>query len=235
MSDSSFLEELNTVRRILTAGGDALEMPLRGLVQTQIERLQPEIHAAAVLATATAADEDETLRQRRIYLAAALEMLYVALNIHKLLLRENLPSPDKSLLGGTILAGDYCFSRAAHLAVQTDHPQVVEIFSQALKEASEGNLRHLFQQDSEPFNEHETLCRSGVLAGAALLNRTQDDPNVQAQAVIVNELVQQFETGSSEMTAANLERIEALPAYERQRLYALQQWLVELTVTSSPD
>ena len=80
----------------------------------------------------------------RVSLAAALQLLQIALNIHRLLLRpEQTGSIDSFLLGGTILAGDYCFSRAAVLAAHTNHPQVVMVFAELLQEVSQANLRRV--------------------------------------------------------------------------------------------
>ena len=68
-----------------------------------------------------------------------LEMLFVAHSIHGLLLTAVREGMDKSVMGSTILAGDYCFSHSAVLATGTESPQVVAIFAQALKTVSEGN------------------------------------------------------------------------------------------------
>ncbi len=117
-----FAAELDAVRDLLQQSSDTLGMPLAKLVQEQIERSAPAIRAGVVLAVAVDEDESEQLREQRINLAAALEILYVALNVHKLLLDDHFAAADKSLLGGTILAGDFCFSQAANLAIRTENP-----------------------------------------------------------------------------------------------------------------
>ena len=122
------------------------------------------------------------MRSQRIYLGAALEVLYVALGVHTHLLGNDVArSPlGRSLLGSTILAGDYCFSRAADLAVRTQSPVVVEIFAQALKRVSEGHLRQLFQPERERFDENADLLHAGVVAAGALIGL---GPGAQGAAV----------------------------------------------------
>ncbi len=223
--DRQFTEEMNAVRQLLDESGAALEMPLRALVEAQIEQSRPEIHAAVVLATAVAAAADDgALRQQRINLAAALEMLYVALNVHKLLLRDDPTPADKSLLGGTILAGDYCFSQAANLAVKTNHAQVVTIFSEALKETSEGNLRYLFAEAAPRFSEHQALCRSGVQAGAALVGSAELAGLVDPLIALVEIFIHSYETGAPVSPEAT-SLIARLPEPQRTRAAYLQKWL----------
>jgi hypothetical protein len=87
-----------------------------------------------------------TTRSQRIYLAAALEMLHLAIAVHIMLADAAASDPaNRSLLGSTILAGDYCFSRSASTCrAHRQRCTVVEIFSDALKRVSEGHLRHIF-------------------------------------------------------------------------------------------
>lgn len=145
-------------------------------------------------------------------LAAAVEMLYLAQTIHRRLIRagatetggttgstscaDTLRDPafdtadqqtdahtvDKTFLGSTILAGDYCFSRASQLAAETENPQVVAHFAQTLQAISEGLLREEFEQrkqeagasqnDGQPqresFDEHRLLLLAGAEAALIL-------------------------------------------------------------------
>ena len=135
---------------------------------------EDRVLAGVVLASAAPARDTTEDKSRRVALAAALELLQIALNIHRLLLKPGQAgSIDSFLLGGTILAGDYCFSRAAVLAAQTNHPRVVTIFAELLQEVSQANLRRVITKDGtdrEPhtFDEREALFRSGASAGALL-------------------------------------------------------------------
>lgn len=176
-----FTAELTAVHEELQGVLADLYPPLADLVRSQLQRAQPLLRAALVLATGVGDPDHGGLRQQRLLLAAAQEMLFIALNIHKLLLAPQPTQPDeqqKTLMGGIILTGDYCFSRSAILAAQTDHVQVVELFSKALQVISEGILRRFFSEqrtnsDATPpvspfISEQSELFVSGV-RGAAVL------------------------------------------------------------------
>lgn len=176
---TEFTDELNAVQSNLVQLFDTLYPPLLGLVRAQIQQARPHLRAAVVLATAVSTAptaEPAGLRQKRIDLASALEMLYVALQVHELLLKSRAEefhdTIDKSVMGSTILAGDTCFSHAALLAARTDSPQIVAIFSQALQLISEKQLRNLFSlQESEPiFDPSQELFYAGLQAASVLVD-----------------------------------------------------------------
>ena len=171
--------EVRAVCTLLEEALSELYAPLSDLARASLRATEPPLRALVVLATAVLPSEAPALRERRILLAAALEMLAVALRIHNLLLSAATahgtrngtatrtteiaaPELDRSLAGSTILTGDYCFSRAAVLAAQTNSPTVVDIFSQALKKVSEGRLRAFFDPAGEPFVENTELMHAGV-------------------------------------------------------------------------
>jgi hypothetical protein len=110
-----------------------------GLLQfVRSEVAKEQILAGIVLASAAPVHDSAEAVSRRAALAAALELLQVGLRIHRLLLNPAQPDTiDSFLLGGTILAGDFFFSRAAVLAARTHHPQVVKVFAELLKEVSQ--------------------------------------------------------------------------------------------------
>ncbi len=168
-ASSQFGTELAAVEQEVAAALADLNPPFSRLVHNQLKRVRPLLRAGVVLATAAPVPDDATRAARRIYLAAAVEMLYLALRIHTRLLNTPAGSdPDRSLLGSTILAGDYCFSRAASLAVRTENAVVVDIFAKALKRASEGHLRQLLEPDAMVFDENGELLVSGALAAGEL-------------------------------------------------------------------
>lgn len=168
----AFQAEQNRVAALLEEAFVDLPEGLSQFVRSEMAGEQ--ILAGVVLASA-APEEDSTEREaRRVALAAALELLQVALNIHRLLLRPEQTEPiDNLLLGGTILAGDFCFSRAAVLAARTCHPGVVTEFAELLQALSEANLRRVIaaddgKQESAAAEERAALFESGAAAGVML-------------------------------------------------------------------
>ena len=156
-----------------------------GLAQfVRSELAESQMLAGVVLASAAPVKDTAEDESRRVALAAALELLQIALNIHRLLLKpEQTGSIDSFLLGGTILAGDYCFSRAAVLAARTNHPQVVTIFAELLQRVSQANLRRIISKDgvgrdSAAIDERVALFHSGASAGALLARLDEEDQEV---------------------------------------------------------
>lgn len=186
--------------------------------------------AAVVLASAAPARDTPKDEAHRVALAAALELLQIALNIHRLLLKPGQAgSIDSFLLGGTILAGDYCFSRAAVLAAQTNHPQVVTIFAELLQEVSQANLRRVIAKDGagrDPtaFDERGALLRSGASAGALLAGLKDEE-----QQVVVRYSARLGLLGlrdESKKQGANAEAIfENLPPRQKERWRELESRL----------
>ena len=180
-----FRAELNQVAEKLE---DAVADLPDGLAQfVRSELAENQVLAGVVLASAAPVRDSVENQYRRVALAAALELLQIALNIHRLLLRpEQTGSIDSFLLGGTILAGDYCFSRAAVLAAQTRHPQVVTVFAELLQQVSQANLRRAIAEDGvgrdhTAFDEREALLYSGATAGALLAGLSEEEQEVVVQ------------------------------------------------------
>lgn len=198
----NFDAELQEVQSTLLTTTSELTNPLGDLVRSQIKRSQPPIYGAIVLAVSGQAKpvaHIDDLHHKRILLAAALEMLHIALNVHRLLVNSTRTSksgqqtgqqngqgsqvtdaPNRAFIGSTILAGDYCFSRAAQMAAKSDNPAVVATFSLALQHVSESLLREQFHADGKlaengdaihgPSHEamHQLLL-SGAQAAAQLI------------------------------------------------------------------
>lgn len=169
-----FLAELADVRAQVTAATETEHPSLGEFIRHEVEARADSPLAGVVLAAALPAKDDPSQRTARIQLATAMVLLDVALSLHKLLLLQNPDTDtlDKSLVGGTVLAGDYCFSQAAVAAARTDNPQVVAIFSDVLKDLSESHLRHLFGETGEPLDEFPALFYSGGLAGGVLAGQS---------------------------------------------------------------
>lgn len=228
-----FDAEIQEVQSTLLTATNDLTNPLGDLVRSQIKRSQPPVYAAVVLTVSSQGDPtkseaistDDDLRHKRILLAAALEMLHIALNVHRLLVnstraatkensKENgqasvvanaMPhavtdAPSRAFIGSTILAGDYCFSRAAQMAAKTDNPQVVATFSLALQHVSEGLLREQFHTGNQAGN-HRTvspvanydamhlLLLSGAQAAAQLVDLSSEE---EEKAINLSQEVAQY-------------------------------------------
>lgn len=224
-SHQSFHEELAQVEEQLRAVPVDLQAPFRQLVEERMAQCRPRARAAVVLATGITAVDTPEVRSQRIYLGAALELLYVALSVHTQLLGNDVTrnTLGRSLLGSTILAGDYCFSRAADLAVRTQSPVVVEIFAQALKRVSEGHLRQLFQPEREPFDENADLLHAGVVAAGALIDL---DPGAQGASVELATLVAGLlRRPTVSPGAAPTTLFSALQPPQQERWHELLAWL----------
>lgn len=175
-SPSFFEDELAETLHLLHESLADLYPPLSEVAHFHLQRVQPPLRAAAVIAAGVGAQEGVNQRSQRVALAAALEMQSIALSIHRVLLdnASDDSSLDKSLMGSTILTGDYCFSRAAVLATYAESPAVVAVFSQTLRDISEGHLRRLLSSDPGGFDEDLELMMAGVrgVAHVVDLNET---------------------------------------------------------------
>lgn len=183
---------------------------------------EDRVLAGVVLASAAPANDTAEDASHRIELAAALELLQIALNIHRLLLKpEQTGSIDSFLLGGTILAGDYCFSRAAVLAAQTNHPQVVTVFAELLQELSQANLRRViskdgFGRDPVSVDEREALFRSGASAGSLLAGISEREAGIVVGfARRLGRL--RLHDGTKTLDAESEETLDHMPRPQRER------------------
>jgi geranylgeranyl pyrophosphate synthase len=165
-------QEVEAVEQTLATALEELHGIFGEMVRSELAQLFSPVRVGGILSAGYRQPDSPSQREQRILLAAAVEMLHLALQLHQRLVgqgRDFQPqAEEKSWVGSIILAGDYCFSRSAILAAQTDEPQVVAIFSQALKQISEGHLRHLFQPDEGRFAEAEVLVQAGLSAAALL-------------------------------------------------------------------
>lgn len=225
--------ELAAVNALLMEAIAQLYTPLNELAQAQISRHRPLRRAAVVLAAGVSSPDSESLRQQRLYLASALEMLNVALAIHELLLNgprtDNADNPNqRSITGSVILTGDYCFTQSAILAARTENVQVVELFSQTLKAISEDILRKIFSErnhmptveaqsastSSNNDNAELMLCMAGVQGAALLLHAPAALVSVNQQMVQI--LVPHWQQAHPNGNLAALP-LQQLPFVQQQR------------------
>jgi octaprenyl-diphosphate synthase len=220
---TEFSLELDQVQQTVLAALDGLQAPFNQFVISQLRQVLPLRRAAVVLTGGLAAVDNEELRGQRIDLAAAQEVLYLALHIHMRLVGQvaALDDQSRSILGSTILAGDFCFSRSAELAVHTGNPKVVEIFAETLKRVSEGHLRLLFTPDSTPFDETSALFDAGMHAAGILAGLT---PPVLAAARAQVRLLAGDLNASSSTTELDKTLTDSLNAPQLGRWLALSDW-----------
>jgi len=217
-AQQDFLTELAEVEQLLLDATAELFPPFRQMVAAQLRNSYPLRRAGVVLTAGVSAPDDIVVRRQRISLAAALEMLHLALAVHMMLANTMSSDPaNRSLLGSTILAGDYCFSRSAILAVRTGNATVVEIFSDALKRVSEGHLRHIFAQAATNYNEDRQL----FVAGAAAAMQLANTPEAARHAILhLAETLAQTTAQAEPLDAPEI----ALDPYQRQRWQVLLHW-----------
>lgn len=225
---AEFLGELAEVEAALLGAAQELGAPLGELVRAHILRNAPLLRAALVLTIAAGDHEDVELRKKRILLAGALEMLHIAMHVHRLLLEstphfgnngESADYQDRTFMGGAILAGDYCFSRAAQMAARTDNPTVVKVFARTLQAVSEGQLRRHFEADTaHPLDELRELLQAGATAAAALADLDPDA--TQAARDLGEEVARRWEH-----PADALNQEPAAPQFNRQPV--LLRWLAD--------
>lgn len=121
-----------------------LSEALGGLVRSGGKRIRPTV-------VLLAAHLFPAPRQRPLFsLAAAVEALHTATLVHDDVIDGALLRRGQSTLnavwtpGGTVLAGNYFFARAASLAAETEHPRVIKLFAEALGVIVDGELRQAF-------------------------------------------------------------------------------------------
>jgi Polyprenyl synthetase len=237
---ADFQAELTEVAQQLAAMTEDLYAPLSDLLRAEIKQSQPLLRAAFVLTASVGSADAHLMRQKRIFLATALETLTVALHIHRLLFRQQQSdhTVDKSLMGSVILAGDYCFSRAAICAARTDDPEVVTIFSRALMTISEGHLRELHNVEqpaqSPSFDEGYELISYGLQAAIVLAK--VETPWAGQMLDLGERLAQQLSQTPSATSLPNHQPAilvsHTLPPYQQARWLVLRQWLAKLTITN---
>jgi geranylgeranyl pyrophosphate synthase len=122
---------------------------LRHLLDSGGKRLRPAL--ALLAGSLYAADADKL-----VSLAASVEMLHTATLVHDDLIDGSLMRRGRMTVnarwnaGATVLTGDYLFARAAALAAETNHVQVMAIFANTLMTICTGELRQIFDRHDLP-------------------------------------------------------------------------------------
>lgn len=108
---------------------------------------------------------------KRVALAAAIELLHLATTIHDAIPRGLLEANERNrlMLGSAILMGDYCFSQASRLAAETENPAVVAAFANALAQISERHVITLIETPTLPHHDEALLYAAAADASALLV------------------------------------------------------------------
>lgn len=110
-------------------------------------------------------------QESRVALAAAIEMLHMAVTVHEFIPRGEVKITEhqRVLMGSAILIGDYCFSQASSLAASTGNPAVVAAFSDALAQLSERRVQTLLETPHQPHADDAILYAAAAEVGALLV------------------------------------------------------------------
>ncbi len=110
-------------------------------------------------------------QKKRVALAAAIEMLHLAVNVHDFIPRGDVAQTEQNrvLMGSAVLIGDYCFGQASTLAATTGKPEVVAAFSDALARLSERRVVTLIETPYQPHADSAILYAYAAEVGALLV------------------------------------------------------------------
>ncbi len=223
-AQEQFDRELDAVRQYLDAAAAEIVSPLSELVSARI-RGAPHLYAAFVLAAAYNQQDDSCsmqaarLPRRRPRNAQRRPQHPPVLAVST---ATDLDKSDRQRDSG----GDYCFGRAARLAAQTDNPRIVALFSTALQDISENNLRVLFDNRTDTTGAASAgrlgiLLRSGAAAGLELSDLSAQERQTVLQLVARSAEKQRNAQASPVSFDADL--LAALPVPHQERWRALQR------------
>jgi len=110
-------------------------------------------------------------QSKRVALAAAIEMLHLAVSVHDYIPRGEVQATEQNrvLMGTAILIGDYCFGQASILAAKTGKPDVIAAFADALAKLSERRVKTLIETPTQPHTDSAILYASAAEVGALLV------------------------------------------------------------------
>lgn len=189
------------------------------------ELLSERVHshyprAIIVLGTSRLGSSDQ---HKRVALAAAIEMLHLAVNVHDAIPRGELVIDERMrmVLGASILVGDYCFSQASMLAAETNNPAVVSAFANALSKVSEKRVVTLLEYPLQPHIDDAILYASAAEAAALLVGLPRPIRYALGEAAAAfGEVLTDSETSLAEAIA----RLDVLTR-DRPRAQPLVNWL----------
>lgn len=139
--------------------------PLAGPLREALAATQDRVRARVALAVGRAYGVKPA---HRLALAAALETLYVASQVHEVLTRRIALNGSA---GALVLMGDHLYARAAAFAAEAESPAIVSLFAQTLQQLAENGVRQqLRARGTLTVSPHALLCGAAA-EGAAILGR----------------------------------------------------------------
>ena len=160
--------------------GEDLDL-VRGLIQERTHTDYPFVdevlsdvmpaHLPRAIITLGTSRLGHATQENRVALAAAIEMLHMAVSVHEFIPRGEVTITEhqRVLMGSAILIGDYCFSQASTLAASTGNPAVVAAFSDALAQLSERRVQTLIETPHQPHTDDAILYAAAAEVGALLV------------------------------------------------------------------
>lgn len=165
--------ELAQLESLLSRLAEVPFAPLAGPLRDALASTHDRVRARVALAVGRALGVKPA---HRLALAAALETLYVASQVHEVLTRRtNL----NGSAGALVLMGDHLYAQAATFAAEAESPPIVTLFAQTLQRLSEHGVRQqLHAPGGLTVSTHAVLCAAAA-EGAAILAHA-DPADVEA-------------------------------------------------------
>lgn len=179
---------------------EAIDIAVDHLIDGRGKRIRPALVLLSARLCAAGLD-------KAVFAAAAVEMLHTATLIHDDLVDGSLMRRGVETLSArwspaaTVLAGDYIFAHAAHLASRSDNVRLMQCFAETLMTICSGEIRQMFEGRGKRISRQEYEQR--IYAKTASLIAM----SAQAGAILA---------------AAEQERAGALRAYGKQLGLAFQ-------------
>lgn len=165
--------ELAQLESLLRGLAEVPFAPLAGPLRDALAATEDRVRARVALAVGRALGVKLAYR---LALAAALETLYVASQVHEVLTRRaNL----NGSAGALVLMGDHLYAQAAVFAADAESPAIVALFAQTLQRLSENGVRQqLHAPGGLTVSAHAVLCAAAA-EGAAILGHA-DPSDIEA-------------------------------------------------------
>ncbi len=162
--------ELAQLESQLHALGEVPFAPLAGPLHEALMAPRDRLRARVALAVGHALHVKPAYR---LALAAALETLYVASQVHEVLTRR---ATLNGSAGAWVLMGDHLYAQAAAFAAQAESPPIVALFAQTLQQLSENGVRQQLHAPGTPtVSTHALLCGAAAQGAAILGNADASD------------------------------------------------------------